>query len=884
MVRVSSQNISNLLVVRACVTPALARKNADPFGPLIIANRNSTWRTAMEENIKMLRAKNTPVQEIIRIKRDYLDSMVKNLESMIVSGVFRSNTVSQMLHITKLVDYRSVCRDHPQSIHAVICEKSGKVPKVRRHDPFFRAWDAFTKVMEDANRFFHLNAGNLCGMVELLIAQLFFKFAHTNKTWTFFYCTVIFESGNGHFSTHTPDGPLPNRLKFNNVGSDFTKDRACDIWAAMYDILLISKKDRCHEFLTTMRTTPTVMENITCVTMVGGKIVSIPQPETNFQVMAMPENRDDQGALIHFGLARGAEGNFVSALGRAEHPVTKVAEASLKRKMMPACITQISTNRPPKGAEDAEKGKTIDAVAAVIQNGTNPPAQKRVRGSFGDSGSESVMPRNQELSDEMKHVVSNCLALTQNMAGLQVALLNNIGAGSIEISMGALGGYAWLCYYIKLYAGGMFDGYMIEGFSRAMEGYKSRGVVYCTWIKTMMIMAKGGDMQETVRRLWGDIAYDALPLVSIPAVACNILYRSVNIGCFVMLTVLAEDLEVPYISWKSLNRFFSATQAPPADDPDVMYVEEFALLKQYVVRCLDANRFCPNDDGPFGLHENVSCYITNDGVDNTMLPQYKTSIMRISASKDKEDNEDITTKVAQRIDSKHGRRLVTICQMGPGYYAYKYSLLKLINEFKPDLRGLCPREMFHSEKHLKVLGVQQMASGLSNYDDPDPMPFARQFNFKAGPSDIRSQAIGINLWSALAIVSLLGGTDLHSSLTKTFSNHLMEIILSHSPSGFTPGNISPGFDYDQVTTKPLKFYFSSENRPNHFWRPENPAFVNSGVLAIAPAFARFLPEDCFALPLPDIAKTLHCDVMEVPGNAFTVSESTLFSGWGVCGY
>jgi hypothetical protein len=219
--------------------------------------------------------------------------------------------------------------------------------------------------------------------------------------------------------------------------------------------------------------------------------------------------------------------------------------------------------------------------------------------------------------------------------------------------------------------------------------------------------------------------------------------------------------------------------------------------------------------------------------------------------------------------------------MGPGYYAYKYSLLKLINEFKPDLRGLCPREMFHSEKHLKVLGVQQMATGLSNYDDPDPMPFARQFNFKAGPSDIRSQAIGINLWSALAIVSLLGGTDLHSSLTKTFSNHLMEIILSHSPSGFTPGNISPGFDYDQVTTKPLKFYFSSENRPNHFWRPENPAFVNSGVLAIAPAFGRFLPEDCFALPLPDIAKTLHCDVMEVPGNAFTVSERTHFSR-GVC--
>ena len=847
------------------------RKNSDPFGPLIIANRNATWRAAMEENIKILRSNGTDIQEIIRIISDYQRSMHKTVESMIISGVFRSNTVSQMLQITKLMDYKSVCNETPTSIYRVIMEKSGKIPTLRRFDPFYRAWDAFTKVMEETNKYFHLNAGNLCGMVELLIAQLFFKFAHTNKTWTFFYCTVIFESGNGHFSTHTPDGPLPNRLKFNNVGSDFTKDRACDIWGAMYDTLLIAKIHRYYESLTNMRSTPTVMENIACAVVVGGKVINTPQPETNFQCMAMTENRDDQGALIHFGLARGAEGNNVTAFGRVEDPLTKNGVASQKRKITPVCLTQISTNRPPKGAEDAEKGKTIDAVAAVMQNGTNPPAQKKTKGSFGNSGSESVMPRNLELSDEMKSIVANFFAFSQNLAGVGVALPNNIGAASIEVSTACLAGYAWLCYYVKLYAGGMFDGYMIEGFSRAMEGYKSRGVVYCIWVKTINAMAKSRDMDAAIRQLWGDVAYDALPLLALPAVTCNILYRSVHIGCFAILTVLAADLEIPYISWKSLNRFFSATGPPAEDDPDVMYREEFTILKDYVIRCLDSNRFCPNDDGPFGVHENISCFITNDGTDNTMLPTHKTSLMRIPVSKDKEDSDDITTKVAQRIDTKVGRQLVTIMQMGPGHYPYKYALIKLGKEFKPDFRGLCPREMYFSKKHLRVLGILQLASGMTDYDEPDPMPFVNTVNFKAGPNDIRSHAIGMNLWSCLAIVSLMGGTDLHSNLTKTFSNNLMEKILSYSPSGFTPGGISPSFDYDLVTTKPIKFYYPTENRPNHFWRPENAAFVHTGVLTLAPAIGRFLPEDCFSLPLPDIAKALHCDVMEVPGNAFTVS-------------
>lgn len=99
------------------------RKNSDPFGPLIIANRNATWRAALEENIKILRLNGTDIQEIVRIRQDYLESMHKTLRSMIISGLFRSNTVSQMLEIAKLMDFTSVCTGPPRQSVASLWQR-----------------------------------------------------------------------------------------------------------------------------------------------------------------------------------------------------------------------------------------------------------------------------------------------------------------------------------------------------------------------------------------------------------------------------------------------------------------------------------------------------------------------------------------------------------------------------------------------------------------------------------------------------------------------------------------------------------------------------------------------------------------------------------------
>lgn len=193
-----------LLVLRTYYGP-----DADPFSALILANRQRMWAEALRSDIQvprhhttrhpprsphhrcltltvspqMRRSRGASVQEVLRITRDYLASVTKNLESMIECQVFRSATVTQMKAVFDLMPFQEVCTVGPHSIAAVLREKSAKISKMRRYDSMHRAWHCFMKVWEDMNRYFCLNSGNLLTAVEVMLSQLMFKFAHTNDTW-----------------------------------------------------------------------------------------------------------------------------------------------------------------------------------------------------------------------------------------------------------------------------------------------------------------------------------------------------------------------------------------------------------------------------------------------------------------------------------------------------------------------------------------------------------------------------------------------------------------------------------------------------------------------------------------------------------------------------
>jgi len=186
-----------LLVLRTYYGP-----DTDPFSALVLANRQRMWAEALRSDIQVnprchcfghavceflvpqvRRKKGASIQEILTITRDYLASVVKNLESMIECQVFRSATVTQMKAVFDLMPFQDVCKNSANSIAATMLEKTSKISKFRRFDSMHRAWHCFMGIWEDMNRFFCLNSGNLLTAVEVMLSQLMFKFAHTNDTW-----------------------------------------------------------------------------------------------------------------------------------------------------------------------------------------------------------------------------------------------------------------------------------------------------------------------------------------------------------------------------------------------------------------------------------------------------------------------------------------------------------------------------------------------------------------------------------------------------------------------------------------------------------------------------------------------------------------------------
>ena len=686
---------------------------------------------------------------------------------------------------------------------------------------------------------------------------------------TFFFVTVVVMSGNGHFQTQTADGPVPCRIKINTTGMDFLLARLTDLKNALYERLLIPPKDRHNIILNCMRFTATVWENLVTAQAAGGRLVAVPPSDANFQAMSLTEIRDSLKTLIQYGPPRGEEIGQTCSFNSQEME-NKSRVASRKRKMGNNNIVVMASNVGSKNNEQKEEGNTLDAVCAVLPPGVPPPVTRRMRTEFNDMEANANTARHQPL--ENKDVVVNCLEYTSNYAGMVVGLLNHIGAFTAEVNPVVLAFYDWGCFYIKQFGASCMDVFVRDNFSRMKEGYKSRGVVLSIWLKTIHALSLGKSKGEAVHQLWMDIHTDALSIVHLPIVFCNLLYRGVHMGSLVFNSMLAEHLRCPVVNLKHLHMFFELEAQPQLEHMEPGFRDDYLLIQGFIRQCFAGGRFCPAEDGPFCMNTNVSCYITGDGGVDLAPVNPKTSLLRLLPGKDKDESQDITHKVALRVASQYGELLFGQCHMGPEVSTYRLALAYLLERFAPDLRGLISPRMFYSRKHLFCLGFGREAAGMVDYTESSPPPYARQCSFKLR-EQLQSQAIGVNVWSLLAVTSLIGSTDMHPDVSNSFSNSLLETILSHAPAASTPGNTLPTPRFDHSTTA-TKLFISDENRPNHFLRPPEPSFVINGVLPIAKVNGRFAAEDMLHnSQLLAVAKNLHCDVMEVPANSFTVGHA-----------
>jgi hypothetical protein len=226
------------------------------------------------------------------------------------------------------------------------------------------------------------------------------------------------------------------------------------------------------------------------------------------------------------------------------------------------------------------------------------------------------------------------------------------------------------------------------------------------------------------------------------------------------------------------------------------------------------------------------------------------------------------SKMANRFQKMKGRDMFKVCHMGPERVCYKLAFEGL-QRYMPDFRGMASHNTYCYAKHFKKMDLLQFLPGLTDYTDVEPLPFARHVYFKEG-EHVKSEALGINPFSMLTIVALTGEILVHPSISGSFAMGLVTQVLSRAPPNATPGGICTTREFDP-NSKPMRLFIPMENKSEHFLRPDDNTFATTGVLPLARAMGRFLPEDFLhCTSLYQLANTFKCDILEVPAAAVKV--------------
>ena len=197
-----------------------------------------------------------------------------------------------------------------------------------------------------------------------------------------------------------------------------------------------------------------------------------------------------------------------------------------------------------------------------------------------------------------------------------------------------------------------------------------------------------------------------MPLASVPIALTSLTSRCVHMGGILLTSIFARHFGVPTISWNGLRDFFNNEAVPTEGMPQY----EYNLIRQFVGECIEANRFCPDENRNFDVQNNVSCYITSDGARTHEPKAPKKALLRCPESGQAHDGHDdadfgrrLLDRVASKIRSEFGDILFRVCHMGPEVCVIKNALEYMLSRFIPDFRNVLSPKMFHSRRHLTKL-------------------------------------------------------------------------------------------------------------------------------------------------------------------------------------
>jgi hypothetical protein len=848
------------------------------------------WYKGFMKDMKHRRSNGMTVEHVVTNIDKYVIGAIFNLRGMVSGGGFRSKTVEQMLFICDTMNIKEVCFQSDRSISSRLHRFRCKVASNRRYDRMDTVLGALLDTFEEINQSFYLNSANLALLFEMMISQLLYGFGGLNDTWTYFFAMIIVMAGNGHYKMTVSGGPvISDNRKPNGTGTDNTINRLMDVINKLYDILGIPIHQRmllpmaCSRFSNTVWEQASTASAAPSTSSASLEIFTQPPTELNGRPLYASEMRggDSLNPIIKDVLPRNETATSSAALTTSDPNKTNVRVLTVKQRIQQAYLLLYCSN-VLDSILSAEQTRSASIVSCVVWPGSGPLCNKRSRKQFQDIIRDVNTGRHRELMDP--DGVAYFLVFSHVFASLYLGLTNRVRATPTEINQPVSALLEWCSFFLLKYFEGMLNHTERENWSRMEQGYRSRGVALGAYLKSIDHLSRfkdtGDDMMELIKSMILDMSVDALPLVCVADVLVRIMARSLHMGCTIIAMSVADDLDFPIISWEGLNHFFDS-DAPPSEGD--RHFDEYVMIRNFFVECIKQRRFAPDEnERDWNLQDNISCYITGFGNEDLGPLNDTQDYMRFSVANSTRDRHGdramdefaVFNKIAKRFVKLKGRDMFEKCHMGPETVSYKLAFQDLL-KYTVDLRGLASIQMFHSRRHFEKMGLIQYVPGLTNYDSPESLPFAKHVSFKM-EGQVRSEGLAINPWSMLAMISLAGQILPHPQCNESLAIGAVTQILSKAPSGFTPGDVCRTRVFG-LDSKPMRLFPNIEGRPDYFLRPEDSTFPSTGTLPLARQMGLFLPEDLVHCPwLYMLSQNLFCSITEVPAKAVHVSDFILF--------
>jgi hypothetical protein len=382
--------------------------------------------------------------------------------------------------------------------------------------------------------------------------------ADGNLYRTYFFITLMIMGGNGHFQNKGPRGPVTDNRKPNSSGTDYTVARENDLLRTLYDKLGIPEQSRLYIPVNCTRFTKTAWEQVSTATAAGSELLTQPPPELNDRAITVTELRSDSmESVIQNVLPRG-QGTEALALNSCDPKKDGVRMLASKLRVNQANVIVICTNVGDEDPKDVELTKSAMVVSATFSPGSGVQHKKRSRRQFQDVTRDANTGRHREL--ENPESIANFLVYPHVAAAFYCGLINRLRSVPCEINQTTVAFMEWATFYLQHYAEGMMDQIVKENFSRIVQGYTTRTLGWCVWLKTISEFSRVGPettrMRDVVKKLLLDLHADAVPIVGVPIMLTCMMSRSLHMGSLLMAMLVAQSMGVPVVSWKNLNRYY----------------------------------------------------------------------------------------------------------------------------------------------------------------------------------------------------------------------------------------------------------------------------------------------------------------------------------------